>query len=85
MSLQESEIYAALQPMFNKIFRRQDIPLSPELTGSQVPGWDSFKYVKLVIAAEDHFGVTLDDVGLGDIKNIGDLVKLIAARSRDTG
>jgi hypothetical protein len=35
----EVEIYNGLQSVFDTVFRRRDIKLTPELSAADVPGW----------------------------------------------
>ena len=76
----EADIYQGLQGVFNKVFRRDDVKLTPELSAKDVPGWDSFRFVSLIMAMEEHFQIKLDMDELNNLANIGDLVKVITAR-----
>jgi len=76
----ETEIYAELQSVFDRVFRRHDIKLKPELTAADVPGWDSFRYVSLIVATEEHFGIKLGRDEIDELKNVGDLAAAVAGR-----
>lgn len=76
----EAEIYDRLQNVFNEVFRRQDIKLTPSLTAADVPGWDSFRYISLIMATEKHFRMKLQGPDIDDLKNIGDLVRAVASK-----
>jgi acyl carrier protein len=76
----EAEIYQQLQSVFNAVFRRQDIKLTPELAAADVPGWDSFRYISLIMATEKHFHTKFQGPEIDDLKNIGDLVRAIASK-----
>jgi acyl carrier protein len=80
--MNEPEIYRGLQHVFDSVFRRRDMPLRPELTAANVPGWDSFRYVSLIVATEEHFGIKFLGSEIDDLRNIGDLAQLVA---RHTG
>ena len=73
------EVYAGLQKIFDSVFRRT-VPVSPQLTARDVPGWDSFRYVSLIAAAEEHFGIRFLDADIDDLKNVGDLASAIQRR-----
>ena len=77
----EDEIYNGLQSIFDSVFRRRDIRLTPELTGADVPGWDSFRYVSIIMATEEYFGIKLLGSDIDDLKNIGDLVHAVARKA----
>jgi acyl carrier protein len=77
----EAEIYGGLQTVFDAVFRRQDIKLTPELTAADVPGWDSFRYVSLIMATEQHFNIEFLGSDIDDLKSIGDLARAVAAKT----
>jgi acyl carrier protein len=76
----EDEIYPALNDIFNEIFQRRDIVLKPELTAADIPGWNSFKYIDIIMAAEERFAIRLETDEIDGLENIGDLAALIAAK-----
>jgi len=76
----EDEIYPALNEIFNGIFQRRDIVLKPELTAADIPGWNSFKYIDIIMAAEERFAIRLETDEIDGLENIGDLAALIAAK-----
>jgi acyl carrier protein len=77
--LTDTEIYCALTEIFNDVFMRENMQLRPELTASDVPGWDSFKQIEIIMASEDRFGVNLPMQKIDQIMNVGDLVQALAA------
>lgn len=80
MSVTEADIYNRLQTVFDGVFRRQDIRLTPELTAAEIPGWDSFRYVSFILAAEEQFAIKLPGNEIDELNNIGDLVRAIAKK-----
>ncbi len=74
----DEEIYGALQQVFDAVFHRHDIKLTPTLSAADVPGWDSFMYINLIIGIEERFGISLDGPELDELQNIGDLVRAVA-------
>jgi acyl carrier protein len=77
----EADIYDGLQHVFDGVFRRRDIKLTPELTAADVPGWDSFRYISLIMATEQHFNIAFQGPDIDDLKNIGDLVQAVAGKT----
>lgn len=71
------EAFRGLQLVFNRVFGRSDITLTPELTSHDVPGWDSFRHVDFIMAAEEHFRINLRDADLDEVENIGGLAELV--------
>ncbi len=75
-----TDIYPALTEIFNEVFGRRDIVLRPDLTGPDIPGWNSFKFIDLIMAAETRFGVQLNTEDIDRINTVGDLAALIVAK-----
>ena len=44
-------------------------------------GWDSIKHISLIIAIEDRFGVKLKTAEIDGLKNVGDLQRIVRAKS----
>jgi acyl carrier protein len=77
----EPEIYGTLTTIFHDIFLRDDLVLSDELSAKQVPDWDSFKQIEIIIAVEERFGVKFRTRELDSLTNVGDLVRLVAGKT----
>ena len=76
----EPEIYGALTPIFHDVFLRDDMVLSAEMSARQVPDWDSFKQIEIIIAVEGRFGIKFRTREMDSLNNVGDLVRLIAEK-----
>jgi len=74
----EKEIYTGLQSVFSAVFRRQDIIITSGLSATDVPGWDSFKHVNIIIATEEYFEIKFDSSDIDAMVSIGDLAQVIA-------
>jgi acyl carrier protein len=79
--MSEPEIYEALTTIFHDVFLRDDLALTPELSAKDVPDWDSFKQIEIIIAAEERFGIKFRTREMDSLNNVGDLVQLIASKS----
>lgn len=77
----ESDIYAALNEIFRDVFLRDDLQLRPELSAKDVPGWDSFKQIDIILAVEEKYGIKFNTRELDSLNNVGDLVRVIAAKT----
>lgn len=76
----EAEIYGALSEIFQDVFMRDDLVLKAELTAKDVPGWDSFKQIEIVMAAEERFGIRMSTRELDGLRNVGDLVRVLETK-----
>ena len=77
----EPDIYEVLTPIFRDVFLRDDLVLTPSLTAQDVPDWDSFKQIEIIIAVEERFGIKFRTREMDALNNVGDLVHLIASKS----
>jgi acyl carrier protein len=73
------EVMERLNTVFADVFRRDDLVLEPTTTAADVPGWDSFRQVEIVIAVERHFQIRLRTREMIGLTNVGDLVDLIVS------
>ncbi|HET6182443.1 MAG TPA: acyl carrier protein [Acetobacteraceae bacterium] len=76
----EPEIYAALTEIFQDVFMRDDIKLHPELSASQVEGWDSFKQIEIILATEAKFGIKMSSRELDGLRNVSDLASVVTRK-----
>ena len=51
------------------------------MTAADVPGWDSVNHITLVVETERVFGIKFRTTEIEDLKNVGDLFRLIKAKS----
>lgn len=77
----EAEIYAGLTEIFNDVFMRDDMALTPALAAKDVQGWDSFKQIEIIMASEEKFGMKFTTRELDSLQNVGDLARVIAAKA----
>ena len=79
--MSEAEIYAALGEIFSDVFLKDDIQLRPELSAKDVPGWDSFKQIEIIMASEEQWKIRFSTRELDALRSVGDLVRTIAAKT----
>jgi len=75
-----SEQFDKLSDIFKVLFNRPDLELNDNLTAKDVPGWDSFNHVNLIINIEEEFGVRFSNDEVGGMQNVGNLKKLLATK-----
>ena len=76
----EPEVYEALTTIFRTVFGRVDMVLSPALSARDVPGWDSFKQIEVMMAVEERFAMELSTGEIDSLRNVGDLAGIVMAR-----
>jgi acyl carrier protein len=80
--LTTEEIYSQLTDIFRDIFDDESIVLTAETTAADIPEWDSFNHINLIVATEQKFGIKFKTAELEGLKNVGHLVQLIAAKKQ---
>lgn len=74
------EVYKELTTIFQDILDDPALTLRPELTASDVYGWDSLTHVRLVLAVEKAFQVSFSASEVARLKNVGEFVELITSK-----
>jgi len=79
-SLKADQNDLRLDSLFKILFNLSDLELTDDLSAKNVPGWDSFNHVNLIINIEEEFGVRFSNDEVGGIQNVGNLKKLLATK-----
>jgi acyl carrier protein len=58
----------------------KSLKIDAETTADQTEGWDSFNHINIVVAIEQHFGVKFKTAEIEQLRNVGELVALIARK-----
>ena len=75
-----SDILAELNPIFRDILDQPSLEITRASSAATVEDWDSLNHVNLVTAIQQHFKVRFALGELQDLKNVGDMVDLIAVK-----
>jgi acyl carrier protein len=70
-------IFDKVAAIIRDVLRKPNLAVRPETRAPDVPGWDSFAMVRIIIAVQDAFGVELETDYLDEIDNVSDLVRAI--------
>jgi acyl carrier protein len=76
----EADILAGLTPVFQDVLDLPGLVLTPDTQAADVPGWDSVAHITLVVAIEQKFGLRFSTADVEELRNVGDLVKLVARK-----
>lgn len=76
-----SEVYQRLSTVLQEVFDDDELEATPDLTASDVEGWDSLKHIRLVLSVEKAFHISFSASEIGNLKNIGELASLIDAKA----
>lgn len=78
--MDRTEILQRLTKIIRQVLGDDGIALTPTTTAEDVPGWDSFNHINIIVGAEVEFGVKFNASELEDLKNVGDFLALIEKR-----
>jgi len=73
-------IIASLTPVFQDVLDAPDLHLTPTTSAGDVSGWDSVAHITLVVAIEQRFGIRFHTAEIEEMRNVGDLARLIAQK-----
>jgi acyl carrier protein len=80
MSTLSDENVSRLTAVFRDLFNDDTIVLSEQTSAADIPGWDSFNHINLVMMVENEFGIRLKTSEITHLKNVGELMNLIATK-----
>jgi acyl carrier protein len=83
--MQQTEVYARLTEIFRDLFDDPSISLRPEMTAADVPEWDSFNHINLIVSIEAEFRVKFQTAELEAMHNVGALVDMIQKKLAEQG
>lgn len=66
-----------LKSIIMKELELENFDFKDETTADQVPGWDSFNHINVILAVEKAFDIRFKGLEILRVKNIGELQQLI--------
>jgi len=75
--VESTEIYERLTTVLHEVFDDDEIVARPDLSASDVEGWDSLKNIRLIVSVEKAFRIRFSASEVSSLKNVGGLVSLI--------
>jgi acyl carrier protein len=79
--MDDAAILEKLTDLLRDVVDDDDIVLRPETTARDVSGWDSLANVRFILGAEQAFKIRFAAAESARLKNVGELVDLIKART----
>lgn len=78
--MSEADVLNKLNDIFRDLFDLPDLQLNEAMSAEDIDEWDSVNHVMLVVEIERQFKVKFHTAEVEEMKNVGDLVKLIVAK-----
>ena len=83
--MRKDPVFDTAVDIIRGVFQRGDLKITSKTSAADVPGWDSFKMIEIIMEVEKRFGITMETRDMDHIHCVGDLVirisDKIAARS----
>ena len=76
----EPEILAALTDIFRSALSNNSLILTPESTPRDIPKWDSFRYVDIILRIEEVMGIRIRSREANKLRNVSEMVALIQSK-----
>ncbi len=76
----DQSVLDQLLPIFQDVFDRDDIELTPELSAADVEEWDSLSNIRLFVAIEQAFGVHFSSDEITSLDNVGEMADLLRTK-----
>ena len=73
----QADTYDVLNEIFRNVFDDPEMVVTPEMSAEDVPEWDSFNHINILVAAEMRFGVKFGTAEIDALRNVGDFAALI--------
>jgi acyl carrier protein len=69
-----------VQRLFREVFDQPDMHIDSNTSPEQLTEWDSVAQLKLVIAAEEAFGVEFKMDEVASIRTVGDFMRVVESQ-----
>jgi len=80
--MSRNEIMERVTAIFQDVFDDDSIVLSDTTTAEDIAGWDSLIHITIIAACESEFGIKFSMREIINLRNVGDLVDIIASRQQ---
>ncbi len=80
MNTSDSFLLDQVRRLFRDVFDQPDLNIDANTSPGQIAEWDSVAQLKLVVAAEEAFGVEFKMDEVASIRNVGDFMRAVESR-----
>lgn len=79
--MDNTQLRSRVTSTFRDVFGEPDLNIWDEMTAEDVEQWDSLTHINLIVALEREFRVKFTTGEVSKLKNVGDLIHLIQAKT----
>ena len=76
------DVLEELQPIFQEALNQPNLVVTPKSNAMNTKNWDSIAHIELIEMVEMHFKIRFALGELQDLKEVGDLIKLIEEKAK---
>ena len=80
--MNRNEITERLNNVFRDVFDDDSISVNENTTSADIEDWDSIEHINLIAAVEDEFGMRFKMREVSGMKNVGEMMNIIAERGK---
>ncbi len=66
-----------LLQVFRDVFNDPELAVTEQTTAADIPGWDSFNHMNLIMAIEERYSLSFTTKEIGQMARVGDLIALL--------
>ncbi len=74
------DYHQRLESVFREVLDQPELELRDEMSGSDIPGWDSFAHINAMFSIEQEFGVQFVGDEFARLDSIGELKEVLARK-----
>ncbi len=83
--MDDAQIMAAVSEIIRDVLDDPTLRITAETTADQTEGWDSFNHINIVVAIEQRFRIKIKTAEIETLRNVGELVHLVADKLKVRG
>ena len=80
--MEQTDLAAGVAAIVRTTLKRPDLELDAHTVASDVPGWDSFAMIEIIMEIEARFGVSFETWDINNLRNLGDLLIRVEDKRR---
>lgn len=80
--MEDQAIWQTCTGIFHDVFGDEHLKIGPATTANDIEGWDSVTHIQLIVSLEKAFGMRFSTGEMTRLKNVGEMVDLIASRTK---
>jgi acyl carrier protein len=80
-AMDSEPIYKKLNNIFREVFDDDSLTVKPSTNAADIPDWDSVNHIRLIVSIESEFKVRFAVNEIEELKDVGDLVRLLQTKA----